>query len=456
VDIYDPSTQLFTAAQPMLDHRSNHQALLLPSGSVLVIGGTTLETGFLAVNEVWDPTSGNWTEHDTMSEGRTGPTATMLDSGQILVAGGITGNATLQSAEVIDPLTESFNSLGNMQVARNQHTDTLLPDGRILLAAGSTDAVWLSSAEVFDPSSNTFGLVGNLAQARKSHTATLLQNNQVLITGGKTATADTKISELFDPTTNQFSSTGSLIGPRSLHSATLLTSGKVLVVGGRKGAKPLATTELYDPVSGLFTSAGSLNVQRKRHRATIFSDGQVLVEGGASMSNGQAVDSGTPTGETYDPVTGVWTLTGEMHIGRTEHDATLLLDGTVLVTGGLSTVNTSNAYQPSTRTFSQTAGVLQPRQRHVAILLSPAWGSLAGQVLVIGGASTGNSVYGGLQRALDSVEIYNPATGQMSLFGTMTSARQNQTATLLQDGRILIAGGVDSPAVSGTAELVVP
>jgi len=44
----------------------------------------------------------------------------------------------------------------------------------------------------------------------------------------------------------------------------------------------------------------------------------------------------------------------------------------------------------------------------------------------------------------------------MSLFGTMTAARQNHTATLLQDGRILISGGVDSPAVSGTAELVIP
>ncbi len=416
-----------------------------------------METGFLAVNEVWNPTSGNWTVHDTMSEGRTGPTATMLDNGQILVAGGITGNATLQSAEVIDPVTHTFTSLGNMQVARNQHTDTLLPDGRVLLAAGSTDAVWLHSAEVFDPTSNTFSPVGNLAQARKSHTATLLQNNQVLITGGKTATADTRTAELFDPVAGEFSSTGSLIGARSLHTATLLNSGKVLVVGGRKGAKPLRTAELYDPVSGLFSSTGSLKVQRKRHRATIFSNGQVLVEGGASNSNGHEVDSGTPTAETYDPVMGVWTQTGDMHIGRTEHDATLLFDGTVLVTGGLSLVDTSDVYQTSTRNFSQTTGVLQPRQRHVAILLSnPVWGSLVGQVLVIGGASTGNSVYGGLQRALDSVEIYDPTTSQMSLFGTMTTARQNHTATLLPDGRILIAGGVDSPAVSGTAEVVAP
>ena len=183
----------------------------------------------------------------------------------------------------------------------------------------------------------------------------------------------------------------------------------------------------------------------------------MFVEGGASVSNGQVVDSGTPTAETYDPVTGVWTQTQDMHVGRTEHDATLLFDGTVYVSGGLSFLDTSDLYDPASRTFSQVAGVLQPRQRHIAILLTnPAWGSLVGQVLIIGGASTGNSVYGGLQRALDSVEIYDPSTGQISLFGTMTEARQNHTATLLQDGRILIVGGVSSPAISDSAELVTP
>jgi hypothetical protein len=200
-----------------------------------------------------------------------------------------------------------------------------------------------------------------------------------------------------------------------------------------------------------------MNVQRKRHRATVLTDGQLFVEGGASVSNGHLVDSGTPTAETYDPTTEVWTQTADMHVGRTEHDATLLFDGTVFVSGGLSFADTSDVYDPTARGFSQAPGVLQPRQRHVAILLThPAWGSLVGQVLIIGGASTGNSVYGGLQRALDSVEIYDPAIGQMSLFGTMTEARQNHTATLLQDGRILIAGGVSSPVVSGTSELIVP
>jgi N-acetylneuraminic acid mutarotase len=381
----------------------------------------------------------------------------VLDNGQVLIAGGLSGNLTLQTAEILDPSTHAFSSLGNMQVARNQHTATLLTDGKVLLAAGSTDAIYLKSAEVFDPADNSFKPVGTMAVARKSHTETLLPNGQVLFTGGKTESSDSRSAELYNPNTQQFTATGSMIDVRSLHTATLLQNGTVLVAAGRKGATPLKTAEIYDPASGVFTSTGSLDTQRKRHRATLLTNGTVLVEGGASLSNGDPVNEGTPTAEIYNPRSKVWSRVQDMHIGRTEHDATLLMDGNVLVTGGLSAFDTSDLYNAPRRTFSQATGVLEPRQRHIAILLShPAWGSLVGKVLIIGGAATGNSAFGGIARALDSVEIYDPASREITSFGTMTATRQNHTATMLQDGRILIAGGVDSPVFSGTAELVQP
>ena len=71
-------------------------------------------------------------------------------------------------------------------------------------------------------------------------------------------------------------------------------------------------------------------------------------------------------------------------------------------------------------------------------------------------AVVATDIFGGIAQALDSVEIYNPATGQFSPFGILTVARQNHTATLLNDGRILIAGGVGRPSVSGTAEVLQP
>jgi hypothetical protein len=385
-------------------------------------------------------------------------TSTLLRNGHILVTGGITGNKTLQTAEILDPGTHGFTSLGNMQVARNQHTDTLLADGRVLLAAGSTDAVFLRSAEIFDPTSNSFTLTGSLSKGRKSHTATLLQDdNRVLVTGGKSPSGDLASVEIYDVSTGQFRSTGSMIGQRSLHTATLLGTGTVLVAGGRKGANPLKTAEIFNPMTETFSSTGMLNVQRKRHAANLLLDGTVLVEGGASVSNGQPVNAGTPTAEIYDSGMGKWTQVGDMSTGRTEHTATLLPDGTVMVCGGISTLRPSDSYNPASQNFSTVGGLLQARQRHVSLLLTnPAWGSLVGKVLAIGGAFSGSPVFGGIQEALDTVELYDPSTGQFTLFGTMTEARQNHTATILNDGRILIAGGVSSPSISSTAELVIP
>jgi hypothetical protein len=467
VDIFDPVQQTFTAGHHMIYHRSNHDAILLTSGpkagQVYVIGGTTLEGGFLAPNEIYDPSTTIWTQDIVMAENRSGMTSTLLQNGQqVLVAGGLTGNVTLQTAERLDPVSHAFTLVGNMTVPRNQHTDTLLPNGQVLLAGGSTDAVFLRSAELFDPTSNTFAATGSMSLARKSHTATLLQDNiNVLITGGKSATGDLTSAEMYSSSTGQFRTNppNAMNQGRSLHTATLLPNGQVLVAAGRHGATPLKTAELYNPTTQTFAFTGMLNVQRKRHAATLLQDGTVLVEGGASVSNGQPVDVGTPTAEIYTPSLGTWANhpPGDMSTGRTEHTATLLPDGTVLVCGGISEILPSDLYNPTSESFSTTGGLLHERQRHVSLLLTnPAWGSLVGKVLAIGGAYTGSPVFGGIQVALNTVELYDPSTGQFTLFGTMNQERQNHTATMLSDGSILIAGGVSSPSVSATAELLSP
>src|SRR5262249_12131687 len=146
----------------------------------------------------------------------------------------------------------------------------------------------------------------------------------------------------------------------------------------------------------------------------------------------------------------------EMHYGRTEHDSTMLADGHVLETGGLLSASEADLYDPTTQTFATQGSLITQRLRHVAILLSnPVWGPLTNQVLIIGGASIFSSAFGGLEAALASCELYDPATGQFSFFGNMSEARQNHTATMLNDGRIMIAGGVGAPYFSGTGELIV-
>jgi hypothetical protein len=138
-----------------------------------------------------------------------------------------------------------------------------------------------------------------------------------------------------------------------------------------------------------------------------------------------------------------FTKTADMNVGRTEHEATLLPDGHVVQSGGRTIPAPTDVYQTATRSFTTSGQLILERYRHRAVFLSnPAWGSLTGQILIIGGAIVATDIFGGIAQALDSVEIYNPATDQFSDFGCMTVARQNHTATLLNDGRILIEGGV--------------
>jgi len=457
-EIYDPVLQTFTFAFKMTYHRSNHVAILQGDGRLVVIGGVTLESGFLAQDEVYDPSTGFWTAYQSMLENRGGHTATMLQSGQIFVAGGVTGSQTLQSAEILDPVTHTFTPIGNMNTPRNQHRANLLNDGTVLLTAGSTDFVNLRSNELFDPSNNSFSLVGTLVDDRKSHTATLLQDGRVLVAGGKGGTVgDLTTAEVYDPSTQLFHSASPMNEERALHSATLLNSGQVLVVGGvQTGGVSTDTTELFDPSTEMFTLSGTLHLGRKRHRASLLLDGNVIIEGGNFLENGQGGgDRETATAELYDTGTGLWSMLPDMSVSRSEHESTLLEDGTVLVTGGTVVPLPGDLYDPLLANFSTVGQMIEARGRHVALrLTNPAWGSLKGKVLATGGSDIGSVVFGGAQVALDSVELYDPDTQQFSLFGNMTVGRQNHTATELTDGSILITGGVGRPFVSTTAEVL--
>jgi len=246
--------------------------------------------------------------------------------------------------------------------------------------------------------------------ARDVHTATLLLDGRVLVTGGDDRFLHPLASaELFDPRTGTFSPTGSMATPRDFHVATLLLDGRVLVTGGSPfgmdsaSGQFLASAEIYDPKTGKFSPTGSMSTPRVSHTATLLGDGRVLVVGGAvSHADGATGTDSLATAELYDPKTGKFTSTGSMSAKRTFQTATVLADGRVLVTGGSA----------------------------------DGWS------------------YAGNYRA--EAEIYDPKTGRFTATGSMADALVAQTATLLPDGRVLVAGGQDRFAGVATAELYDP
>jgi hypothetical protein len=300
------------------------------------------------------------------------------------------------------------------------------------------------SAELYDPSSGTFSATGGLAVPRDSHTATLLEDGRVLVAGGWGG-GYLSSAELYDPSTGTFTTTGPLAAARSSHTATLLQDGRVLLAGGRAGpADSLSSLEVYDPATGAFSGAGALVTARMNQTATLLPDGTVLFAGaGSNMSTANA--------ELYDPARA--TVTQKPMVSPRGSATAALAGGKVLVAGGMyqGFLASAERYDPLAGTFSATGAMAEAHSFNTATLL------LDGRVLVVGGVSDQGVDAAGIAYPVTSgAERFDPATGRFTVTGSMATPRLGQTATRLLDGRVLITGGRGPLGSLASAELYDP
>ena len=232
-------------------------------------------------------------------------------------------------------------------------------------------------------------------------------------------------------TSGTWGSTGSMATARYAFSGVQLRNGKVLVAGGIGATSTvLATAELYDPLTGAWTPTGSMKKARAYYTATLLPNGRVLVAGGCTSNNCSAA---TNTAEIYDPATGTWRAAGKMSALRYFFAATPLQNGSVLVEGGCNQGNcttvtaTAELYNPRTHQWTPTGSMHTARDYHTATLLA------SGGVLVTGGYT--------IQGASNSVEMYDPVSGTWSTMTGMLFGRALHSATALSDGRVIVAGG---------------
>ncbi len=185
-EIYDPATGDFSFAGEMTVSRADHTATLLSNGMVLLSAGSTgrsINEAVTETTEVYDPSTNRFTASGNLSVPRHKHAAVRLNDGKVLVIGGASSRLRefYQSAELYDPASGRFSSTGGMSAARFKIREAavLLGDGRVLVAGGGM------RLEVYDPARGTFSLLPDRVTTSLHYsTTTLLRNGTALIAGG--------------------------------------------------------------------------------------------------------------------------------------------------------------------------------------------------------------------------------------------------------------------------------
>lgn len=339
---------------------------------------------------------------------------------------------------------DTFVEIGSMGAPHGRGTATVMADGAVLIADGGIN-VRGPGLELYRPDSQTFEAVSKAPMYnRDRQTATRLLDGTVLFAGGTNniLSLGWATVSVYDPATNKAHNVKPMLTARIGHTATLLLDGRVLITGGvawlHNRNQTLASAEIYDPATGSFTPTGDMTSPRQGHTATRLTDGTVLITGG----KGKLVLS---SAEVYDPATGSFHAVGAMSIARQGHTATLLEDNSVLIAGGTdgkSYTASAERYDAVSGAFSPVGPMAAPRARQGAVLLAD------GTVLLVGGAASGPK-----NPPVDTAEIFDPVAGTFSSIGPMHSPRQWPLVTLLNDGSVLVTGGLDSNGLLATAEL---
>lgn len=481
VEIFRLTDRAIVPGGALAFERAQHTTSLLPDGRLLVAGGrgrrvgsTTAQLQNLSSAEIYDP-SGQQTTllAASMRSARRGHTAVPLPGGggRILLLGGFdAGNQPTDTIEIYDPGTGSFLDAGRMASRRTLHTAVLLADGLVFIYGGiggpAGSLTPLASGELYDPATGRSSALPTPTglTPRLGHTATLLQGGQdILLTGGVDSLLSARRSLatalLYHHVTRTLEVLPqTLRTARQWHTASLLPSGLVLITGGAAAFQDqaaLASTELFDPVTREFRSAGQLAVARQRHAATRLASGQILLTGGHGTSPTTAV-------ELYTPLSiivrihprGMQLATGQgvqfvADLQGTSNPAVVwsTTGGTVAPDGRYQAPDTPGTYQimvtsvadprATDSTSIDVVSVLPgtPRLQHTVTLLDD------GRVLLTGGVDRPFTQYP--LSVQSTPDLYHPATGLVLTLPSAPAAvgRVLHTATRLQGGRVLFVGG---------------
>ena len=317
---------------------------------------------------------------------------------------------------------------------------------RVFTTVDPNSDAFSDTVDIYDPQTGTITKVGELSAGRERPAIFQMTPGRVLIAGG----ADNRYlrnAEIYNHADRSITKTGDMLASRGGMSSVLAPGGSAIIIGGYNGSY-IQTVEQYDSVSEKFIMvSGWMTTPRQNATATLLGNRTILIAGGF---NGSFLASA----EVYDPANRVFLMTAkDMTQARVGHSAVLISNEKVLIAGGCTNskademvcdtfLASAEIYNSTDGTFASTGNMAVTRKDHTATVLND------GRVLIVGGTSGAG--------ALASAEIYDPATGVFTSAGNMTTPRVNHTATLV-NGKVVIAGGEsDSGEILNSVEIYDP
>ena len=354
--------------------------------------GNTATSASVAVSVVNGlATAGQWGQPFDL--GLVAVNAVLMHTGKVLLFAGSYVSSWVE--RVWDPATGAITLVPNPYYNLFCAGHAQLPDGRILIVGGyDTASLGAANANIFDPVSQSWAALPDMAYRRWYPTATALPDGRTLVTsGGQTClTCLADVPEIFDPATGRFSTLSSARLAVPYYPFMFVTpDGNVVDAGANE---EIVATSRLNVASGTWSTVDP--VVRDGHSAAMYVPGKILKSGSAADSGTVGAAAAAAFVLDATQASPSWRQVAPMASPRAYHNTTLLPDGTVLVTGGGTTLDghdvtkavyAAELWTPSAETWRTLAASSVPRLYHSTALLLPD-----GRVLTAGGGNDTDAV----------------------------------------------------------------
>jgi hypothetical protein len=315
---------------------------LLPNGKLMLWGRNAVTDLYS-----WDPANAGISKlqgvgYDLFCAGHA-----FLADGRLMVAGGhIADNVGLSKTSFYNAFTNTWSGAPEMNAGRWYPTVTTLPNGDALVVSGDIDTtVGLNPLpQVYQAATNTWRDLTGAQLIQPIYPMMFVAPN-----GKVFDAAPTNVTRYLDTSgTGAWTTVANhnFSGWRDYGSAVMYAEGKILVVGGSD--PPTAISEVIDlnVPSPAWRTVAPMSVARRHHNATLLPDGTVLVTGGTYGPGHNNETTPAFSAELWNPATEKWTMLSSASVPRLYHSSAVLLPDGRVVTNGGDNITDLEAFSP--------------------------------------------------------------------------------------------------------------